>query len=139
METAISERKIPRSINHSLSDSILSDFNLDSLIATMKQSRTWTNGELNSLILLNNPDEQIILTAVHEGTEIESFQENDSVSFQVIEGLIKFHVRKNTITIREGQLMKLDENIKYSFVAREDTVFLLTISNGIGSTVHQGN
>ena len=131
METAIFETKAPQPINYSSSDSRLSDFDLPSLIATMKQSQTWTNGELNSLVLLNNPEKQIILAAMHEGTEIESFQENDSVSFQIIEGLVKFHARKSTVTIREGQLMKLEENIKYSLIAGEDTIFLMTISNGI--------
>jgi hypothetical protein len=132
METAIFETKAPQPVNYSSSDS--SEFDLPSLIASMKQSQTWTNGELNSLILLNNPEKQVILAAMHEGTEIESFQGNDSVSFQIIEGLMKFHARKSTVTIREGQLMKLEENIKYSLIAREDTFFLLTISNGIAMT-----
>jgi quercetin dioxygenase-like cupin family protein len=81
---------------------------------------------------MNKPEKQVILTAMHDGTEIESFQANDSITLQIIEGLIRFRVRNNTVTIREGQVMKLDENIKYNFIAREDTVFLLTIRNAIG-------
>jgi quercetin dioxygenase-like cupin family protein len=68
---------------------------------------------------------------MYEGTEIESFQANDSITLQIIEGHIRFRVRNNTVIIREGQLMKLDEHIKYNFIAREDTVFLLTIINGV--------
>ena len=97
----------------------------------MKQSYTWANGELNALILLKSPDKQIILTALHEGTEIKSFQSNDSVTFQIIEGKLRFHIRKDTVTLNEGQLMTLDEKIKFRLTTQEETVFLLTISNGI--------
>jgi quercetin dioxygenase-like cupin family protein len=113
------------------SDCNLSDFDLPSLIATMKESYSWANGELNSLILLKSPDEQILLTAMHEGTEIESFQSNDSVTFQIIEGKLKFHILKDSITIKKDQLMTLKEHIKYRLTSLEETIFLLTISNGI--------
>jgi quercetin dioxygenase-like cupin family protein len=106
-------------------------FDLPSLIMTMKQSYTWANGELNALILLKSPEKQIILTAIHEGTEIKSVQADDSVTFQIIEGKLKFHIRKDTVTLNEGQLMTLDEKIKYSLSTQEETVFLLTISNNI--------
>ena len=127
METAISN-----TIVQTPSDSIISELGLAYLIKTIKKSKPWTNGELYSLILLNKPEKKVILTSMYEGTEIESFQANDSITLQIIEGHIRFRVRNNTITIREGQLMKLDEHIKYNFVAREDTVFLLTILNGVG-------
>jgi quercetin dioxygenase-like cupin family protein len=127
METLISDSKV-----HAPSDSIISELGLAYLIKTIRKSKPWTNGELNSLILLNKPEKKVILTSVYEGTEIESFQANDSITLQIIEGHIRFRVRNNTVTIREGQVMKLDEHIKYNFVAREDTVFLLTIFNGVG-------
>ena len=111
------------------SDHKLSDFDLPSLIANMKGSYSWAKGELNALILLKDPDMQIILTAMHEGTEIESFQSNDSVSFQIIEGNLRFHVLEDSITLRKDQLMTLKEHIKYRLTSEEETIFLLTISN----------
>jgi quercetin dioxygenase-like cupin family protein len=121
-------------INHTTknirsADSRLLAFDLPSLIETMKQSYTWAKGELNALILLKSSDKQIILTAMHEGTEILSFQSNDSVTFQIIEGSLEFHSRKDTVTLNKGQLMTIDENIKYRLTTEEETVFLLTISN----------
>ena len=129
IETLITN--IPHIKNFRSSACTLLAFDLHSLIATMKQSYTWANGELNALILLKSPEKQIILTAMHGGTEVKSFQSNDSVTFQIIEGKLRFHVRKDTITLNEGQLMTLDENIKYSLTTQEETVFLLTISNDI--------
>jgi quercetin dioxygenase-like cupin family protein len=122
--------------NNRSSACTLLGFNLPSLIATMKQSYTWANGELNALILLKSPHKQIILTAMHKGTEVESFQSNDSITFQIIEGKLKFHIRKDTMTLNEGQLMTLDENIKYRLTTEEETVFLLTISENVTKPSH---
>ena len=68
---------------------------------------------------------------MHEGTEILSFQSNESVTFQIIEGTLEFHIRKDTITLNKGQIMTLDEKIKYRLSTKEETVFLLTISDSI--------
>jgi len=102
----------PHSKNSRSSGCTLLGFNLPSLIATMKHSDTWANGELNALVLLKSPKKQIILTAMHAGR-------------------LKFHIRKDTLTLNEGQLMTLDENINYRLSSQEETVFLLTISDTI--------
>jgi quercetin dioxygenase-like cupin family protein len=131
MEIETLRNTLPHAKNVRSSGCSLLAFDLPSLIMTMKQSYTWANGELNALILLKSPEKQIILTAIHEGTEIKSVQADDSVTFQIIEGKLKFHIRKDTVTLNEGQLMTLDEKIKYSLSTQEETVFLLTISNNI--------
>jgi quercetin dioxygenase-like cupin family protein len=100
------------------------------LIGKMKLSHSWATGELNAMILLKSPDKKIVLTTLHEGTEISSFQSNDSVTFQIIEGKLMFHTRKESITLDKGQLLTLHDNIKYSLTTREETVLLLTIANG---------
>ena len=127
--------KIPRINNYSSSGCTLLGFNLPDLIATMKQSYTWISGELNATVLLNSTDKQIVLTALHEGTEIRFCQSNESVTFQIIEGKLRFHMRKDAVTLSEGQLMTIDEKIKYSVTTDVETVFLLTISNKIKGTV----
>jgi len=116
--------------NRSHNASLLT-FDLPDLIESMKNSHSWTKGELNTMILLKSPERQIVLTALHEGTEIESFQSNDSITFQIIEGKLKLHTRKESVTLEKGQLLTLHDNIKYSLISKEETVFLLTIANGI--------
>jgi hypothetical protein len=131
MEIETLRTRIPRTSNNRSSGCTLLGFNLPDLIATMKQSYTWTNGDLNAIILLKSADKQVVLTALHEGTEIKSFQSNESVTFQIIEGKLRFHIRKDTVTLGEGQQMTIDEKIKYSITTDVETVFLLTISNKI--------
>jgi hypothetical protein len=117
------------------SDTTISDFDLPSLIETMKHSFSWTNGELSSMVLQKNPGEQIILAVMPDGTEIESFQSNDSVTLKILEGKLRFHVLKNSITIRKDQLMTLKQHIGYRLTTSEETIFLLTISSGSSGLV----
>jgi quercetin dioxygenase-like cupin family protein len=107
----------------------LQKYDLSTLVAKMKNSYTWAQGELKAMILMKNPYKQIVLTVLHEGTEINSFQSNDSITFQIIEGKFKFHTRKESATLEKGQLLTLREHIKYKLTTTEDTVFLLTIAN----------
>lgn len=108
----------------------LSLFDFPTLIGEMKHKNSWVNGELDTNILLRTPTKQIILAALHEGTEIKSFQSNESITFQVIEGKMVFHARKESVNLDKGQLLTLSENIKYSLTTNEETVLLLTITSG---------
>lgn len=103
-------------------------FNLPSLIESMKMSKEWAAKELNALILLKSRNKQIILTSIHDGTEIESFQSKDSITFHILEGKLLLHTIFDSTTLSAGQLMTITNKIKYSLTTEEDTVFLLTIS-----------
>jgi quercetin dioxygenase-like cupin family protein len=109
--------------------SSLHTFDLPNLIEKMKHSNNWANGEPNTMILLKSPKKKIVLIALHEDTEIKSFQSNDSITFQIIEGKLKFHTRKESLTLDKGILLTLHENIKYSLITKEETVLLLTIAS----------
>jgi len=114
--------------NTSINPSLLI-FDLPSLVEKIKVKRNWANGEINSMVLLKTPDKQIVLTALHNRTEIQSFQSNESITFQIIEGKLTFRTTKESVTLDEGQLLTLHENLKYSLTTEEETVFLLTIAN----------
>ena len=105
----------------------LRTFDLPTLIEKMKRENTWDKGGLNAKILMNKPNKQIVLTVLHKGTEINSFQSNDSITIQVIEGELKFHTQNESITLEKGQMLTLQENIDYSLTTRAETVLLFTI------------
>jgi len=105
-------------------------FDLTALVEKMKQKRSWAKGKLNAKILMKTPGKQIVLTTLHEGIQIKSFQSNDSITFQVIEGKLQFHSRKESVTLDKGELLTIHENIKYSLTTTEKTVLLLTIASG---------
>ena len=121
---------LPPNDSRPLYSSLLA-YNLPVLIKKMKLSPAWSKRELNSMVLLESPGKQVLLTTLHEGTEINFPQSNDSATFQVVEGKMEFHTRKESVNLNKGQFLTLHEKIKYSLTSMEDTVFLLTISNGI--------
>ena len=93
----------------------------------IKHSKSWEDGELDSLVLLKNPDEKVVLAAVHEGTQITSFLTNDTVTLQILEGNLRYITHNDSVILREGQIITVNE--KYMLIAGEETVFLLTILN----------
>jgi hypothetical protein len=115
--------------NRSLNSSLLT-FNLPVLIERMKHSQPWAEGELTAMILMKTRGKRIVLAVLHGGTEIDSFQSNDSVTLQIIEGKLEFYTRKESLILNRGQFLTLHEKMKYSLITSEETVFLLTIANG---------
>lgn len=61
---------LPPGDSRSFNSSFLT-YNLPILIEKMKLSPAWSKRELNSMILLESPGKQILLTTLHEGTEID--------------------------------------------------------------------
>jgi len=109
----------------------ISLYNLDLpvIVENMKLSPSWMNGELYSIILLNTQEKQVVLTALHKGTIITSFQKNDSLSLQIFDGEINFNTGKESVILNKGQTLTLYEHIEYSLKTRKETVLLLTIAN----------
>ena len=129
MWSGISNTKLLVNRNNSSAGQSLLIFDFPTLIEEMKHKNTWTNGDLDTIILVKTPTKQIVLAAMHEGTEIKSFQSNESINFQIIEGKMKVHTRKESVNLNKGQLLTLQEKIKYRLTTDEETVLLLTITS----------
>lgn len=96
-------------------------------VRNMKLSNSWAEGNLNSVILEKNAGENVVLVALHEGTEIVSYQEDDSITFRIIEGRMKFRSLNSSAALDMGQVLTLNEKVKYKLTASEETVLLMSI------------
>jgi len=130
METEILNIKSPYLKENSIPNDSLLVFDLQILIEKMKHSDNSSNGGLNSMILMKRPDKQIVLTSFREEIKIKSFQANDSITFQIVQGKLKCHTKNESVILEEGQSLVIHDNIKYSLTTREKTVFLSTITSG---------
>lgn len=104
-----------------------SSFDIPEILRNLKKEKNWKNGELVSVILLRSPELKVLLTLLHEGTEVISYQSNDSTTIEVIEGSLILHIRNESVMLNEGETLKLDEKIKFSFDTLEETAFLMTL------------
>lgn len=104
-----------------------SAFDIPAIIDRLKNEESWEKGELSSVVLLQSPSIKVLLTLLHGGTEVVSYQANDSVTFQILEGSLILHIRNESIILNKGEILTLDEKIKYSFDSVEETAILLTL------------
>jgi hypothetical protein len=112
----------------SLNMSLLT-FDLPYLIKMMKHEHISPSEEPNSVILLNCLHKKVVLIVLHAGTGFRSFQSNDSVTFQIIEGTLVYHSHKESFRLEKNQFLTLEEKIDYNLTTNEETVLLLTIAN----------
>jgi quercetin dioxygenase-like cupin family protein len=107
------------------------NFDIPSLIETLKQDPSWSRRELSSMVLLKSPVKNLVLTLVPAGIEIRSVQLNDTITYQILEGKLKFQIRNESVVLGKGELLKLNEKTKYQFDSLEESAFLLTSENSI--------
>jgi quercetin dioxygenase-like cupin family protein len=106
-------------------------FDIPSLIETLKQDPSWSRRELSTMVLLKSPVKNIVLTLLPAGIEIRSVQLNDTITYQILEGKLKFQIRNESVVLGKGELLKLNEKTKYQFDSLEESAFLLTSENSI--------
>jgi quercetin dioxygenase-like cupin family protein len=111
-------------------------FDIPTLVENVKQIHSWKGGNLNAIILLKNTDKSAVLTALQEGTEINSYQSNEAINLQIIEGRIKFYANSDSVTLKKGQLLTLHEKTRYKIKSLEESVFILTVMNRINASVN---
>jgi mannose-6-phosphate isomerase class I len=131
MEVIMSKNRIffqAASISSDLS-SVLNG--LSNSIEDLRINHFRTKEDINSTILLKTPGRQMILTALHEDTEVYSFQSKKSITFEVIEGKLLIRAGRKTAFLEKGQSLALYEKVEYTLKALEETMFLLTVSSEI--------
>jgi len=112
------------------------NFDIPSLIETLKQDPSWSKRELSTMVLLKSPVKNIVLTLLPAGIEIRSVQLNDTITYQILEGKLKFQIRNESVVVGKGELLKLNEKTKYQFDSLEESAFLLTSENSFQGQRH---
>jgi quercetin dioxygenase-like cupin family protein len=115
---------IARPVNNSSQN-----FDLEGMIAIMKLDKKWKTGEMNMMVLLRNPNNKIVLTILHENTEIQSSQVNDSITFQVIDGKLKLNFLEESCTLHKGDILTLNEKTSYNIYSIEESTLLMTLAS----------
>lgn len=119
------------------SESNINISEIDKAITNIKQGQNWLSGELGFNILQQNPDSNVLIIAMHDNTEFESFQANNSLVIKVIHGKVRLHLKDKTAIIEPGQTIILIEKVFYVLEAIEETVFLLMTFNNLSNEKKQ--
>jgi hypothetical protein len=105
------------------------NFDIPTLLETLKKDPSWIKRELSTMVLLKSPVKNIVLTLLPAGIEIRSVQLNDTITYQVLEGKLKFQIHNESVILGKGELLELNEKTKYQFDSLEESAFLLTSEN----------
>ncbi len=101
---------------------------LKKFIAQIKEEDQWKNTDRNAITVFKSFVMRIILIALHKGAEMKPHTATGTISVQVIEGEMLFKTDDQTITLCSGQMLVLHEGIQHSVLAKEETIFLLTLT-----------
>ena len=108
--------------------SVLTTFNLASHISEMKQETTWEKNGRSSRTLNKVGTMRLVLNAMKAGMEIKTHHASGPISVHCLEGKLKFNTEERSVTLQKGELLTLEELVKHSVEAIEETTFLLTVA-----------
>jgi quercetin dioxygenase-like cupin family protein len=112
-------------------DAPLVVMDLSSLGRQIKEEQTWQTSDRNAITICKTNGLRIVLIALHAGAEMKTHTAPGIISVQVLEGHITFRTEQQTTELDQGQMLALLKGIPHSVLAREESVFLLTMATTV--------
>ena len=109
-------------------DASLVTIDLPSFIKQIKEEKSWSENDRNTITVFKTNGMRIVLIALHEGAEMIKHVAKGLISVQVLEGKLHFNTDEESIELSKGQMLALHEGISHSVLAKEETIFLLTLT-----------
>jgi quercetin dioxygenase-like cupin family protein len=109
-------------------DAALVTINLGLFLKQIREEEQWKKSDRNAITVFKSFVMRIVLVALHKGAEMKQHTASGTISVQVIEGEMQFTTDDQTVTLGSGQMLVLHEGIPHSVLAKEETVFLLTLT-----------
>jgi mannose-6-phosphate isomerase-like protein (cupin superfamily) len=117
------------SLNRRMLKDSLREIDISYVIDNLKMDHLWEIRELDSTVLYRSPEINILLVKMEKGTEITSVQQYHSVTFRILKGKLKLHIRNGSLNLNEGESLMLYERTKYRIASMEPTALLLTLAS----------
>ena len=128
MDEKYTEATLSRPQGHRTLDAPLVTIDLRFFIAQIKQEEQWKKTDRNAITIFKSLVMRIVLIALHKGAEMKAHTATGTINVQVIEGEMQFTTNDQNILLYAGQMLILQEGIAHSVLAKEETVFLLTLT-----------
>ena len=109
-------------------DATLVSINLPLFIEQIKKEKPWKDNDRNAITVFKTNGLCILLIALHKGAEMTKHTAVGMISVQVLDGSIQFTTDEQSVEMDKGQMLALHEGIPHSVLAKEEAIFLLTIT-----------
>ncbi len=128
MEEKINDATTQRPGGERTIDASLVTINLISFIEQIKKEKPWNDSDRNAITVFKTNGMRIVLIALHKGAEMAKHIADGIISLQVLEGHIIFTVEEHSVELGKGEMLTLHERIPHNVLAKEETIFLLTLT-----------
>lgn len=128
MEIKTNESTPQRPEGDRVLDAPLVKIDLPAFMKQIKNEPSWKDSDRNAITVFKTKNFRIVLIALHKEAVMTTHTAEGMISVQVMEGDILFSVPDNTVNLCAGQMLTLHESIPHSVIAKEESIFLLTLS-----------
>jgi quercetin dioxygenase-like cupin family protein len=109
-------------------DAALVTIDINSFIGLIKKEKVWEESDRNAITVFKTNGMRIVLIALRKGAEMIKHKVDGLISLQVLEGKIAFKTDEQTVELNKGQMLALHEGVSHDVLAKEETIFLLTLT-----------
>ena len=128
MDEKFNEATKQRPQGERIMDAALVTIDLRSFTKQIREEKSWKDNDRNAITLFKTDGMRIVLIGLHKDAEMIKHTADGMISIQVIEGQIQFTTEEQSVELASGQMLTLHENIPHSVLAKEETIFLLTLT-----------
>jgi quercetin dioxygenase-like cupin family protein len=128
MEEKFNEATNNRPEGHRTLDAAMVTVNLSQFIKQIRDEEQWKKSDRNAITIFKSLVMLMVLIALHKDAEMVKHTAKGMISIHVLEGEIEFITSYQTVHVSSGQVLILHEGIEHSVYARQETVFLLTLT-----------
>lgn len=109
-------------------DAALVRIDIPAFIENIKNEKQWKDSDRNAITVFKTNGLRIVLMALHKDAEMTEHTADGLISIQMLEGRMIFKTEEQAVELNKGQMLALHEGIPHSVVAKEETIFLLTLT-----------
>ncbi|MBC7383516.1 MAG: cupin domain-containing protein [Bacteroidia bacterium] len=131
MEEKFNEATTQRPQGDRTIDAPLVAINLLYFIEQIRNEQAWKDSDRNAITVFKTNGMRIVLIALHKGAEMIKHTADGLISVQVLEGQMLFNTNEQSVNLGKGQMLALHKGIAHSVVAKEETIFLLTLTTSL--------
>ncbi|MBK5285818.1 MAG: hypothetical protein JJE25_10490 [Bacteroidia bacterium] len=109
-------------------DAALVKIDIPSFIENIRNEKQWKDSDRNAITVFKTNGLRIVLMALHKDAEMTEHSADGLIGIQMMEGRMIFKTEEQSVELSKGQMIALHEGIPHSILAKEETIFLLTLT-----------
>jgi len=102
-------------------------FDLAAEADKLRREPTWAAHGHNAKTLVKHPDFRVVLIALRAGARISEHKTDHCVTIHALEGTLRLQLRSETLELKSGSLLALEQTVLHDIEAVTDSLFVLSL------------